>query len=559
VKRTLAFVFFFLSASLCATAQPPSPAPKSSSITGIVIKEPGSEPLKKVLVQVIAENQKEGGNYTATTDTDGRFHIENVQPGRYRLFLERTGFVGVNERGLQGDTNIFTVQRGQALDDLVFRMLPTATISGRITDEDGDPLAGVSVLAQKKKPGGASRENVASVTTNDLGEYRLSGLFTGQYWIVAIPQPDFRDYAPKKKSQATDQGANGDDSQPETRYLTTYYPGTYDIAQASAVAVKAADEVPVNFTLVPARTYHVRGIITGIAPGQKASVELFSKTGDAYRANSTEIGADGQFEVRGVGPGSYTLRASAGTDSQTMTARQDITVVAGDVDGVKLVPLRSFTISGLLTIEGKGDVTRYSPVLRPAEITNDAGLFMSRDLFVINASPDRIGNFSWKNVDPGNYIVQIFGGDGQPFFLKSATLGGQDISGGFTASGPAGLNLIVSTLGGVIEGTVIAKEKDVDDAHPVPNAAVVAVPEEKYRKQPDRFLVGATDQQGHFVMRGVAPGTYTLYSWLDLEDSVWNDPNFLRSQEANGVSVKVDEGSDRVVELKPSPVDAEWR
>jgi hypothetical protein len=111
----------------------------------------------------------------------------------------------------------------------------------------------------------------------------------------------------------------------------------------------------------------------------------------------------------------------------------------------------------------------------------------------------------------------------------------------------------------VIEGTVVAKEKDVDDAHPVPNAAVVAVPEEKYRKQPDRFLVGATDQQGHFVIRGVAPGTYTLYSWPDVEDRVWRDPNFLRSQEANGVSVKMDEGSDRVVELKPSPVDAEWR
>ncbi len=479
-----------------------------------MIKEPGSEPLKKVLVQVIAENQKEGGNYTASTDADGRFLIDNVQPGRYRVFLERTGFVGVNERGLPADTNIFTVQSGQAVDALVFRMLPTAIISGRVTDEDGDPLPGVSVLAQKKKPGGAGRENVASVTTNDLGEYRLSGLFTGQYWIVAIPQPDFRDYAPMKKSQAADQGANEDGSQPETRYLTTYYPGTYDIAQASAVAVKAADEVPVNFTLIPARTYRVRGIITGIAAGQKPSVELFSKTGDAYRANSTEIGADGQFEVRGVGPGSYTLRASAGTDSQTMTARQDITVVAGDVDGVKLVPQRSFTISGLLSIEGKEDVTRYSPVLRPAEMTEDAGLFLSRDLSSINASVDRIGNFSWKNVDPGNYVVQIFGGSGQPFFLKSATIGGQDILGGFTASGPAGLNLIVSTLGGMIEGTVAAKEKDVDDPHPVPNATVVAVPEEKYRKLPDRFLFGTTDQQGHFAFAESLPApTRSIPGW----------------------------------------------
>ena len=66
-----------------------------------MVKEPGSQPLKKVLVQVIAEDQKQGGNYTASTDADGHFRIENVAPGRYRIFLERTGFVGVNERGLK--------------------------------------------------------------------------------------------------------------------------------------------------------------------------------------------------------------------------------------------------------------------------------------------------------------------------------------------------------------------------------------------------------------------------------------------------------------------------
>ena len=554
-----------------ASAQEPVPAPHASSIAGTVVKESGSQPLKKVLVQIIAENQKEGGNYTASTDADGHFHIENVVPGRYRIFIERTGFVEVNEHGLKSDVNVFTVQAGQSVDDLLFRMLPTAVISGRITDEDGDPMAGVVVIALKKKPGKSTRESVGTVGTNDLGEYRLAGLFPGQYWIVAMPPADFRDYEKQEKSLA---GAG----QPDTRYVNTYYPGTYDAMQASALALKAGDEMPINFTLVPARTYRVRGIVTGVMAGQKPAVELVSKTGDSIRAS--EVGPDGQFEVRGVAPGSYVVRASTPTESQSFTAHQDVSVVAADVDGVKLTPLPSFTLSGHLHIEGSaaGDLTQYSANLRQAELPDDPGFFMSQEFFGTNAPADRLGNFEWKNVTPGNYIVQVYGGDGQGFFLKSVKLGGRDIETGFTASGPATLDLLVSTKGGTVEGAVVLREKKtekdadtdrVNDDHvnndhvnndnPVANATVVAVPEEKYRKLPDRFGIESTDQHGRFTIRGVAPGTYTLYAWQDLEDGVYRDPDFLKSQEANGTAVKVEEGSHQQVELKVSPVGEEWK
>jgi protocatechuate 3,4-dioxygenase beta subunit len=560
MTRSLALAFFILSAFVFASAQESASTAHASSIAGSVVKEPGSQPLKKVLVQVVAENQKEGGNYTASTDADGRFHIENVVPGRYRIFIERTGFVGVNGHGLKSDTNVFTVRAGQSVEDLLFRMLPTAVISGRITDEDGDPMSGVRVVAQKKKPGKSTRESVGTEATNDLGEYRLAGLFAGQYWIVAMPPPDFRDYEKQEKSSAGE-------APPDTRYVNTYYPGTYDAVQASAVTLKAGDEMPVNFTLVPARTYRVRGIITGVTPAQKPSVELISKAGDSYRANANEVGPDGQFEVRGVAPGSYVVRASTPTESQSFTARQDVSVVAADVDGVKLTPLPSFTLSGHLRIEGgaAADLTQYSANLRQAELPEDSGFFMSQEFFGTNAPVDRLGNFEWKSVTPGNYIVQVYGGDGQGFFLKSVKLGGRNIESGFTAGGPATLDLLVSTKGGTVEGSVVeaAVEKDVekdgDRVQPVPNATVVIVPEEKFRKFPDRFGIGSTDQHGRFTIRGLAPGSYTLYAWQDLEEGVYRDPDFLKSQEANGTAVRVQEGSHQQVELKVSPTGEEWR
>jgi hypothetical protein len=569
MTRSLFLAFLILGAFVLASAQEPASA-QVSSIAGTVVKEPGSQPLKKVLLQVVAENQKEGGNYTTSTDADGRFHIENVVPGRYRIFIEKTGFVGVNEHGVKSDVNIFTVQAGQAVEDLLFRMLPTAVISGRITDEDGDPMSGVRVVALKKKPGKSTRESVGTEATNDLGEYRLAGLFAGQYWIVAMPPVDFRDYEKQEKSLAGEAQAGG--GHPDTRYVNTYYPGTYDAMLASPVMLKAGDEMPVNFTLVPARTYRVRGIVTGITAAQKPSVELFSKAGDSYRANANEIGPGGAFEVRGVAPGSYVVRSSTPTESQSFTAHQDVSIVAADVDGLKLTPLPSFTLSGHLHIEGaSADLTQYSANLRQAELPDDPGFFMSLDFFGTNAPVDRLGNFEWKNVTSGNYIVQVYGGDGQGFFLKSVKLGERNIETGFTASGPATLDLVVSTKGGTIEGAVVLREKEkdadtdhvnnehVNDDHPTANATVVAVPEEKYRKLPDRFGIGSTDQHGHFTIRGVAPGSYTLYAWQDLEEGVYRDPDFLKSQEANGTAVKVEEGSHQRVELKVSPTAEEWR
>ncbi len=176
----------------------------------------------------------------------------------------------------------------------------------------------------------------------------------------------------------------------------------------------------------------------------------------------------------------------------------------------------------------------------------------------MNASVDRLGNFEWKDVNPGAYVVQVYGGEGQgSFFLKSVTLGGRNIETGFTASGPTTLDLVVSSKGGIVEGAVV--EKNVDNDQPVANATVVAVPEEKYRKLPDRFGIGSTDQHGRFTIRGLAPGSYTLYAWQDLEEGVWRDADFLKSQEANGKTVKVEEGSHQQVELKLSPAGEEWR
>src|ERR1700693_441181 len=72
--------------------------PAKASLEGSVVKEPAGEPLKKAIVELIAENQEEGGNYTATSDADGRFKIVDILPGRYKMFVERSGYIEVDQK-----------------------------------------------------------------------------------------------------------------------------------------------------------------------------------------------------------------------------------------------------------------------------------------------------------------------------------------------------------------------------------------------------------------------------------------------------------------------------
>ena len=111
-------------------------------------------------------------------------------------------------------------------------------------------------------------------------------------------------------------------------------------------------------------------------------------------------------------------------------------------------------------------------------------------------------------------------------FLKSVTVGSARVDSAFSLTGPASIELVLSPKGGTLEGVVL------DNDQAAANANVVAVPEEKYRKVNDRFGMGATDQNGHFTIRGLAPGSYTVFAWQDLDDDLYYDADFLKSQES---------------------------
>ena len=48
-----------------------------------------------------------------------------------------------------------------------------------------------------------------------------------------------------------------------------------------------------------------------------------------------------------------------------------------------------------------------------------------------------------------------------------------------------------------------------------------------------------TDEAGHFVIKGIAPGSYEIYAWDTVDiNAVMYDPDFLRPYSADGPTVR---------------------
>jgi hypothetical protein len=170
------------------------------------------------------------------------------------------------------------------------------------------------------------------------------------------------------------------------------------------------------------------------------------------------------------------------------------------------------------------------------------------------SSVNKDGTFELKNVPSGNYQVVVGAGSNnlRDYITKSVIVDGRDVAdSGFAVSPGMLLDVVVSAKGATIEGTVVDSK-----GMPVAYATVVDVPSAEHQKRPDLYQRDSTDERGHFSLRGLNPGKYTVLAFDDLEEDV-RQPEFSKSYEGRGEQVQLDEGARSSVTLKLIPADAE--
>jgi hypothetical protein len=417
-------------------------------------------------------------------------------------------------------------------------------------------------LRQTFVAGRSHWEQVSAERTNDLGEYRIAGLSAGSYFVSVTPPPDFKSLIEATSSGGLLRGAVTPAEKPATAaYQTMYYPGTRDRGQAAAIQLHAGDDFPANFSLTPSASLTIRGSVVNLPAGASASILLQSKDFSLVLSGA-ETRKDGSFEIRDVSPGTYTILATVDNAASPMMARQSLQVSASNIDGLRLAPQTGGSIRGHLRMEAgaenpgnaRSDPSQIFLLLHPGEGDDDAlGTFSLGDGFSTLAHVSGDGSFEWKNVPAGRYSIQISDASAIPdWFLKSAVAAGRNVSdsGLSMNGGSVVLDLVASANGATVDGMAIdSKEKE----EPVADVVIVAVPEVRLRSRPDRYRKAVTDQSGHFTLRGLPPGDYTLFAWECVEDEVYYNAEFLKSYEGQGKALRVNEGERTSMQLRTIP------
>jgi protocatechuate 3,4-dioxygenase beta subunit len=513
------------------------------SIRGKVLEEPNGQPIKKASVLLNGRKGPTAAQYSAVTDADGQFTIENVQPGPYGVIIERPGFVQSNSGGRL--TTIF-VQPGSGKNDLNLHMQAAAVITGKIVDLDGDPMRDVGVSATRAGAVGARRNSneYGNGATNDLGEFRISDLRAGRYKITASPPQGARASNPKDGTSGKEQSV----------YLTTYYPGALDEGQAAAVEVHSGAETRINFGLLTGRTYRVSGLVTGIPGGSRMTQIILQGKGGLQMAPQ-ELGEGGKFEFPNVLPGSYVARLISVTFEggqpamQMLRLGQPIEVSNAHVEGLRLQPEAGGEVRGKFRLDTgqKFDWTQLTVALMPAE-EDGSEVTLGGGIGIPTMSSVSIdGTFEMKNVPGGAYQLVVGArADGlRDYITKSVNLEGRDVSdSGFSVLPETNLDVVISAKGASIAGTVVDA-----NGQPVANAIVVDVPSVEHRMRPDLYQRDTSDESGHFRLRGLNPGKYTVLAFEELQEDV-RQPEFLKTHEKRGETVELEEGAKKGVVLK---------
>jgi hypothetical protein len=516
--------------------------PDGARVEGVVVDMVSGAPVRRAVVQLrssgSSQTSVESPEYAEFTGPDGTFRFDRLPPGSYALSYSRTGYLQPRISTGYSSTAI-RATAGETVKGLRYGLIPQSVVSGRVVDEEGDPVEGVQVsLLAFRYAGGMRRLTRLSETgtTNDRGEYRIARLAAGKYFLQASPER--LTPGPALIAAARTPGA------PLATYASTFYPGAIDSAQALRVDLHAGQELSgIDIALQRTTMIRVAGRLIGAdgAPMPHASLMLISAQSRLQTGFGASADETGNFVLNNVRSGSYILHAfSADNQSLSVPLEAGSTDIAGFV--VRASP--AVSLRGSVTVEDAMrslNLTSVSINLRSAD--TGATLAMAR--------PAADGTFSLENVSPGRYLADVLPG-GSGGYVQSITVGGEEVRGrDFDVSAASeGLRIVLRTDSATLNGTVDTQHEaavhDERQGHP----SVIVIPADARLRGVDIVTPARISSNGSFAIAGLRPGEYLAMAFEDIDESQLQDPEFLAVLEPLARSLQLAPGETQTVTLK---------
>lgn len=391
-------------AALFALAAPAASARAgSATISGVVTGTDG-QPIEGVTV-------RDNDNYAAptVTDVDGAYALELVieedpdgivQPIDIYVEFTKAGYVFqcYPSSSPACDGERIRIEDGDEILGADATLLRAATISGSLTDANGDPVLGSIRATDQDNPR-------SQLDWSDTGTYTIPGIPPGRYIVHG--------YAPWLPALASEVWQDG-----------------YDDSVATIVEVEEGEDVTgIDFTFevgarISGRVTDHKGDpvpFTNVQAERSDSHLVGDTSSDWYRNSSTD--ADGYFDIPGISPGEYVVRANLFGPNEvfhpsagSFDAATKITVDLGDaVTGIDIKEpapgtseVRVFNAIGLAG--GSGGTVAICPA--GTQLVDAGSVTCSGGPLLDQATIDAGGYASFFAVPAGSYqIGVIVGGD----------------------------------------------------------------------------------------------------------------------------------------------------
>lgn len=508
----------------------------TARIAGRVVDAASGKPIRNARVQLLPVDAPRF-SILVRADAQGRFSFPSLEPGRYTLNAEAERFVTLEfgqKRAGETGTHIQLRDREDFTAD--FRLPRARALEGTVFDEFGDPAPMVMVqVARKQYVAGRQRlmpvgGRLPPAVTDDQGRYRISGLLPGEYHVAGL------------SGAYTEMNEVGG-------FAPTYYPGTTDAGAAVAITIDLGADSSAPFSLVPAKTVSVSGMMVdaeGKPVAGRGTVWLMTpdhlKRADFNLARGSTA-PDGKFVLRNVPKGSYTMQgfgpapqdrggiwreAGTGVSLAPMNLGAmsfgwlPLTVGDTDLDTVTLTVTNGTSLRGKVVLE---DTSLPPPNAEQVRVT---ALPMEFDSAPVGGGPPPSETHADLTFEATKLsgMRRIFVSVASPSWnLKKITLNEVDITDtpqDFRTKDVEGVEVVLSSKVSRITGGVS------DDKGPVGDYALVFFPSDptKWIDRSRFVMMARPTQHGRFDVRGLPPEDYLVIALPNIVGTEWQDPDF---------------------------------
>ena len=537
----------------------------NGKISGIVIQAGTARPIDGVQIILSSVSPISGqtsNQVGAVTDQFGRFEVENVQAGRYRVQWTRPGYFTPSLGTAGPDSSVIQSLKAQLgiaslyiasppaatsvtvdvgsqenLAGFVFTLIPGGVISGRLLDAMGNPLVSTSLsaLTLSYEDGVKVLRPGTSTTSDDRGNFRLFGLRPGEYYIRADLRPSA--------------GAPAE-------IVRVYFPGVFELSGSVPILESESGESPgADFRIPNGGMAKVSGTVTGLPNITRSNIQFSllpvgedhlqdPSTISILNSASADNRALGQFELRGVPAGQFILGVFVfdNVQARSYSGRAMLNVGKGDYQNV-LVDMHAATeLKGRLVLDD-GSPVQQSITLRP--LGDQASLGRTPPSLINRINTNADGTFAISQVIDARYSITQNAADRCIVDIHQA--GKSVYDDGFVGGMDAEpIDVILSKQCGTVQVQILDDRKQQ-----IPNAFVSLVPTAEHQRNVLLYRRSIFDVAAakYPPIGRIPPGDYRMFAWDSIPPNAELNAEFLARFEDRGMPISIHRGESLTVQL----------